>query len=192
MRTIKITLPLRNNGKYRKTFEIEKGTLIEVRQPDMQNVVIAHSVQVTLDPNEKKDVLVDAYCVNMDLAWPTHAKGKLTPLAFNKPFANQHDVWNSFQGLNVSRDPNAEMRRELRVEMVDKFKRSSRLQNFIADLGYLYDDIPGETISEKSHFLIDVCMIDDGCRTLIPRLHEKFPNSTTFDRWHSKLLQSAA
>jgi hypothetical protein len=178
--TINITIPVVNKGSTEKPYVLPKGTLLSVNQPGMQNVIVAEEVSVVLAPGERREVMVLGYCLNSDLQWPKGATGEMTKYSLGKPFANQHDVWAT---LSIPDIGEAIKFKELKLEMLQRIRTHNKLRIISGDVGFLYDDLSGETISEKCYFLIEACRVHDRIDLLIETLREEFPLAVLFSNW---------
>lgn len=89
---------LTNQSEEEIEFNIPKGQVFENKFPDdfSQNLVASDDYrQVIISPNEKKNVRVEAYCLNKNLPPPTGNIGNLTIFELrNKNFVTQAQLWN--------------------------------------------------------------------------------------------------
>ncbi|HEY0070382.1 MAG TPA: hypothetical protein VGE04_10480 [Chloroflexia bacterium] len=178
--TIKVTIPIVNNKSVQMPFVIQKGSILALDQPGMQNVVVADEVSVVLAPGERKEVTVEGYCLNRDLAWPNGATGKLTKYALGTPFAGQQDVWQTLSAPDLGTGIKF---KELRFEMLDRITSHDKLRLIARDIGFVYDDLRGDTLTDKCANLIEACHEYGVMDELIARLREEYPRGTVFTNW---------
>ena len=146
----------------------------------MQNVVTARSVSVDLAPGETKTVNVDAHCLNRDKYYPSDAYGKLTKLGFALPFSGQDDVWNGVANPDIEEDQLTDLIRGLRREMNNLINDHDTLEIIADDIGIKYDNLRGEVLYEKIHFLVGECKKLGRLPRLLKRLLEDYSSSDVF------------
>lgn len=177
MQTIIVTIPVRNKKNTSVTVTIGKGTVIQTSGPNDQHVVVAEDATVTLGPLEERDVLVKAYCLNRDRRWPKKSQGSFSGYSVNMPFATQDDVWDNVIGRpDIYSDPLMGIVYALRQWMIEYVSLAS-LEIVAVDLGAVWDNIPGSTISDKAFGLVRSCEAQSKLMQLVWRLQDQFPGA---------------
>lgn len=92
-----VFIVLNNQSQEEINFNIPKGQVFENKSPEAfsQNLVASNDYKkVMISPNEKKNVQIEAYCLNINLPPPRSNIGNLTIFELrNRNFVNQAQLW---------------------------------------------------------------------------------------------------
>lgn len=91
------SITITNNRPADIDIEIPRGTMLEVLDDDVQNVVVAKSEKIHLSPLQTKCITIKAMCAARKRSSPTGSKAKLTPLLLKAPsqaYQTQQKLWN--------------------------------------------------------------------------------------------------
>jgi len=77
------------------TVTIPAGSVFEVADPfsNVQNLMTASSVSVSLPPGQVEVVEIDSWCLNQSFSPPSQTPLRPTPFRPIRPYTSQSDIW---------------------------------------------------------------------------------------------------
>ena len=102
-----IDINVKNQTQSYQEVEFTQGQMVEVKEPHVQNVLIASTATAQLQPKETWHFSLPVFCAAHHRTSPTGFDARITPYIMNAPattYQSQQDVW---RVLESDEDPNS-------------------------------------------------------------------------------------